>query len=714
MSVMDATEPVNQHMDQSVAEPSVTDEETAAATEAAAEEQADHIRRLRERGLVRTVIQGGVEGRAVGFGSGDAAETINHHTYYGVGLGTPVVDPVDGRVPERDLDLLRKVYVEPDSYTELVDHLTEHGVAVLRGAPGSGRRTTALLAARKAMDTGVFILDGQAGVRRLLNTEGGLQPGRGHVIEGDGTKWANELSPQLLMRLREVTYGRQPLVIVVDDQVPVDALTGHIVEHEAVEGTRLRVLERHLEEQLEDRPLDCRKLLEHERLREDLRGRRSLAETAALARRLARHVRDGDDIDQILQGLGAGLRAKAEKLLGPPPKVVPDGARKQEVSLWSRAFLLAGVVLDGTTLSRVSRESLRLAELLHGVHSPSSVPAMPLFEESVQDWLGHSDVEFTDRFGKPVGPRHPECLVRVSQGGLGEAVLEVLWHDHSGARGPLLEWLDSLVVRGEEDIRVKAAQTVGLLATLDWAYVHEELLVRWASDKSEHAERRRFAAAWALERAVTDPLLASRVQRLLGRWSQQRDFRACAQAAYGTRIGAKFPTEALNSLERIAGAGTRSVWAAVREIYAAGSRVEVLQRLADWAASPSHWRRDDATKCLQGLSRFRGERRVTVFLKDPVPREHLLLLSRRVLLNGVSQHRQRGWDSLRLWVERAGDEPGLDRLVADFFTDLPEPGAEGDDLRQRFLFYLRLWSHQLPDGETAEHIHQQVTEGWSS
>jgi len=706
----DTAEPVNQLVNQLSAEPSADEEEAApvpVGTEAA-EEQADHIRQLRERGLPQTVIEGGIKGKAVGFGSGDAAGTI-YKNYYSV----PHVDPVDGRVPQDDLDRLRELYVAPTTHTTLVDHLVEHGVAVLRGAPGSGRYTTALLAAQEAMDAGVVVLDAQAGVRRLVREEGGLQPSRGHVIEGDGTEWANELRPQMLIRLREATYRRSPLVIVVDDQVPVGDLTGHVVEHEVADRMRFQVLERHLTALLADRPLDCRKLLEHERLREDLCGRRSMAEVAGLAGQLARRVRDGDDIDQIVQGLGAELRAKAMKLLGPPQRTGADGARRQEVSLWSRAFLLACVVLDGTTLSRVSRESHRLAELLHGVRSPSSVPEMPLFEESVQDWLGHSDVEFTDRAGNPVGARHPECLVRVRQRGLGEAVMEVLWHDHSGARGPLLEWLDNLVVRGEEDIRVSAAQMVGLLATFDWAYVHEELLVRWASDKGEHADRRRFAAAWALERAVADPLLASRVQRLLWRWSQRREFRACAQAAYGTQIGAKFPAEALSSLERIAGAGTKSVWAAVREIYAAGSRAQVLERLADWAASSRHWLRDDAAKCLQGLSRFRGERAVTAFLKESGPREHLLLLSRRILLSSSRSHRQCGWNSMRLWVERAGDEPGLDELVAEFFAELPEPGAEGDGLRERFLFYLRLWIYQLPDVETVVRIRLLVKERWS-
>ncbi|MFF9677149.1 hypothetical protein ACF1GS_36605 [Streptomyces eurythermus] len=705
----DETEPVSELMDLLPAGPSSDGEEdeSAPAGTEPTDEQADHIRQLRERGLPQTVVDGGVTARIVGFGSGDAAGTI-YKNYF----GTPAVDPVDGRVPEDDLDRLRELYVAPATHTTLVDHLARHGVAVLRGTPGSGRYTTALLAVRQAMDTGVVVLDSEAGVRRLVTDETGLQPSRGHVIEGDGTEWANELRPQLLIRLRAATYGRSPLVIIVDDHVPLGGLAEHVVPHEVADGTPFQVLERHLTVLLADRPLDCRKLLEHEGLREDLRGRRSMAEVAGLAAQLARRVRDGDDVDQIVQGLGVELRAKAVKLLG-PRKSAADGTARQEVSLWSHAFLLACVVLDGTTLSRVSRESHRLAELLHGVRSPSSAPAMPLFEESVRDWLDHSDVEFTDRSGQPVGARHPECLVRISQRGLGEAVLEVLWHDHSGARGPLLEWLDGLVVRGEEDIRVSAAQTVGLLATFDWAYVLEELLVRWASERGEHADRRRFAAAWALERAVTDPLLAPRVQRLLSRWSQRRDFQACAQAAYGTRIGAKFPAEALSSLERIAGAGTKSVWTAVREIYAAGSRAQVLERLATWSASSRHWLRDDAAKCFQGLSRFRGERAVTAFLREPGPREHLLLLSRRTLLSASRAHRQCGWNCMRLWVERAGDEPGLDELMAEFFADLPEPGTEGERLRERLLFHLRLWRHQLPDGDAADRIKTFLEERWS-
>lgn len=68
---------------------------------------------------------------------------------------------------------------------------------------------------------------------------------------------------------------------------------------------------------------------------------------------------------------------------------------------------------------------------------------------------------------------------------------------------------------------------------------------------------------------------------------------------------------------------------------------------------------------------------------------------------------------MRLWVERAGDEPGLDELVAGFFAELPEPDAEGDRLRERLLFHLRLWDHQLPDGSTALHVKSLLEERWS-
>ncbi|MGW4237840.1 hypothetical protein ACWEJP_13530 [Streptomyces sp. NPDC004749] len=685
------------------------DEETAFAPVGvdAAEEQADHIRWLRQRGLPRALVEGGIKGGAVGFGTGDTARTM-----YKTILNAPVVDPIDGRFPEDELDGLRERYVRPAAYGVLVKHLERHGVAVLRGAPGSGRFTMALLAARQVMDTGVVVLDSETGVRRLVKEDGGLQPSRGHVIEGDGRRWASELRAQLLNRLREATYRRQPLVIIVDDRVPVAGLDGHVVEHEVADELRFRVLARHVTVHLADLPEGGRKLLEHERLREDLRGRRSMAEIAVLAGELARRVREGDDVDQIVRGLGAELRVKAARLLG-PPKAGAGDARQPDVSLWSRAFLLACVVLDGTTLSRVSRESHRLAELLHGVRSPSSVPEMPLFVESVQDWLGGADVEFIDRNGNRVEARHPECLVRVRQPGLGQAVMEVLWHDHSGARVPLLEWLDSLVIRGEEDIRVSAAQTVGLLATFDWEYVHEELVVTWASEKGEHSDRKHFAAAWALERAVADPLLALRVQRLLWRWSQRREFQSCARAAYGTSIGAMFPAHALGGLEKIAQSGMKSVWAAVREIYAAGSREQVLERLADWSSSSRHWLRDDAANCLQRLSRFRGRRAVTGFLKEPGPREHLLRLTRQVLLSSTRSHRRYGWNAMRLWVERAGEEPGIEELVAEFVAELPEPGAEGDGLREQFLFYLRLWAHQLPDPNGATGVYSIVTERWS-
>ncbi|MGW2711995.1 hypothetical protein ACWC4J_23860, partial [Streptomyces sp. NPDC001356] len=86
----DKTAPVNDPLDPLPAEPSADEDEAAsipAGTETT-DEQDDHIRQLRERGLAQTVVDGGVKARAVGFGSGDAAGTI-YKNYF----GTPAVDP---------------------------------------------------------------------------------------------------------------------------------------------------------------------------------------------------------------------------------------------------------------------------------------------------------------------------------------------------------------------------------------------------------------------------------------------------------------------------------------------------------------------------------------------------------------------------------------------------------------------------------------------
>lgn len=79
-----------------------------------ADEQAARIRRLREAGLSMTHQGARILGRsfisagAVGYGSGDSAETINN--YYGT---APEPDPDDGRVAEQQLEDLRKFYVRP-------------------------------------------------------------------------------------------------------------------------------------------------------------------------------------------------------------------------------------------------------------------------------------------------------------------------------------------------------------------------------------------------------------------------------------------------------------------------------------------------------------------------------------------------------------------------------------------------------------------------
>lgn len=693
-------------------------------------EQAARNRELRRAGLgfgySGAHVQGNTHISAGGVAYGawsDAAGTIVKNFY--TGSGGPI-EPVDGPVPGATLDRLRETYVPPASHALLVETLSAKGVAILRGAAGTGRGTTARLAAEEARQDiehgGVVVLDPEqdprdVGTRRLEN-------GCAHVLEGDGARWAQRLRPQLLHRLGEQARNR-PLVIVIDGRshLDQDGLADYLVEH--IPPDREVVLERHLRRGLAERPDVPAKLLADEAVMDELRGLQRFTEIASLAEQLA--FDELNDVSPIESagGLRARLRTRAEALLGPPVKPPggeepSSGGPEESISLWSKAFLLACVVLDGLSLTRVSQESQRLAALLHGVRSPSSLPEMPLFHESLNDWMEHAEVAFTGPAGR-VGnlPRDPGCRVLVRQRGLVPVVLEVLWHDHGGARRPLLQWLAELVERDEDRIRVPAAQTVGLLATFDFDFVESELLRHWAAaDDGPFAARRVKAVAWALERAAADDRLTGRIRRLLKGWSATHRYQTCALEAYGTGIGALFPVDALDGLERIAKTRLRSVRSAVGEIYVAGSTTQVLKRLADWSASPYPLLHIDAAMCLQLISRLPAGRDVptlTSMMGEPGSRADLLRLTGRIMRSEHDGIRRRGWDIVRQWVDRAGDDERLVEVVAAFVGDLCGPGeAPGRDLSLRLLFHLRLWGHQGVGNGAASDIETLVQERWSA
>ncbi|MFI1383892.1 hypothetical protein [Embleya sp. NPDC020886] len=670
-------------------------------------------------------VQGNTRIRAggVAYGAGSyAAETIIKNFYSDAGRP---IDPVDGPIPGDTLDRLRETYERPASHTLLVATLKSKGVAILCGAVGTGRGTTARLAAEEARQDlergGVVVLDPDLDPRDLAAT-GRLEHGCAHVLEGDGARWAQRLRPQLLHRLGGQTLDR-PLVIVLDKRLPLDrdGLAGYLVEHRPPE--REAVLERHLCHRLTERPDAPAKLLAAEAVVDELGGLQRFTEIVALAEQLATDELDDVPPDELAEGLRARLRTRAQFLLGPPVKSAAGGESAgggpdESISLWSKAFLLACVVLDGLSPTRVSQESQRLGALLHGVRSPSSPPEMPLFHESLNDWTAHEEVWFTDPTGGRVRkmPNDPGCRVVVRQRGLVPVVLEVLWHDHGGARAPLLEWLAELVVRDEERIRVPAAQAVGLLATFDFDFVESELLRHWAAaDRRVDplAVRRIKAAAWALERAATDDRLAGRIRRLLKGWSATHRYQDCALEAYGTTIGALFPVDALDGLERIARSRQRSVRGAVGELYVAGSTTQVLQRLALWSASPYPLLHIDAAMCLQLISRLPADRNVpalTQLLHEPNARADLLVLTRQIMHSAHDGVRRRGWDIVRQWVDRAGDDERLVAAVAEFVGDLCADPDRG--LRTRLLFHLRLWDHQRVGNGAAADIDILVQERW--
>ncbi|MFI6295447.1 hypothetical protein ACIBEJ_27905 [Nonomuraea sp. NPDC050790] len=617
------------------------------------------------------------------------ADTVNMNTVYQVAQDF-VTPPRFGGLTRDDLNLRHRLHVGTGSDLWLRESVERHRAVVLCGEASTGRRDSALwvlsatvpVASAPRHEFPVEIAE--VGTIEALFPEfpGGAAPGwrmereRAYVLDASGL--SGRINHAHLAALKRAAGTRSWVIVLASEQALAEDLHGapEVVAHERPD--LMSVLENHLRGRLEDAPAgveeNARRLLAAESLLMEVSTLRFPAESVRLSGDLAIQLLAGSTAEDVLTRLPGRRGEKLRRCfhdVDPRHLALP---------------LVAAAAFQGQPVGKVVRAADRLRESMPGQKIPPD-PFLRCLPETMDTFV--SGFKGMDEEAARRG-RDPRVILLPES--LGRDVLTMAWRDLPGLRATILGWLAAQAELPDPAIRVQAAQAVGMFAVLDFEHVAVTTLLPWLESPDPRHQR---AFSLALEAAAgADERTAERVRRLL-RSGGSAVSRGTLVEAYGTRIGALFPDDALRAIDAYlrdtpdrpgaaAGVGPARIARIVTEIFAGGAAHQVLNQLHAWSGAPLRGvdpvvalvRRQVAVRALVRVARLPAP-------GVAVPRPPALL---RMLAGGeVSASRlrplwqvsltdrdmgSRAWEVLRRWVEAADGDDSLVEPVRDLVVPL--------------------------------------------
>ncbi|MGA4858054.1 hypothetical protein ACPCAB_15540 [Streptomyces koyangensis] len=428
---------------------------------------------------------------------------------------------VVGPVRKSELDEVVDTFTGTRRYDELRAHLASDGVLVLRGRPGTGRRTAALrmLVQEGPEDGEVRALDPGTEPADFADH---VTPGQAHlvvdpVIAESGAP-GGPLRDVHLNAVRQRLGPKGLFVVVVglgttveDAEVhdwappgPIDVVRAHLTSTlrrmgDSLRGTTLTA--------------EVQRLLELSASVQYLSSNPSPRESAGFARLLVEHAAGRRGEEALLSYGHESLERIVGGLFGsgsPPPGQEP---------LRDRAFLIALAVFDGSPFPLVAELGDRLHQLLSTVEEPSAQPGQAVFGSSPAERLAWARAgEYDDEIESAWG-RLPERVVAFHNGSQWSVVLRHVWTHHPAVRMPMCAWLRALSRDRRTVVRLRAAVAAGVLVAADFTYGFDAFLRPWGGSA---VAMERQLAAWSLYTAAEHGR-ESAVRRLLSTWSGQQD-----------------------------------------------------------------------------------------------------------------------------------------------------------------------------------------------
>lgn len=677
------------------AEPADQPEEESVSRE---EERAERnaIRNFRTAGL-RSLRPAFSFSGATSFGGYAAERDINIYA------STATRTSTSGPVPADELADLRAFYVPFEEYDVAHQMLVNRRVLVLRGEVGSGRRTSALALLTNLVGEQIIDLGHDRELEPLLAGEG--EKNCGYVLCCTTGAEVDKLTqPRLGLAERMLGDLDSFLVITLSGRSHAqhEGLERYLVDHQAPDLNR--VIQSHLYWRCRgslDPPEDW---LADPRLVEQVAVATQPRAMANLATELVQALKCGRSVDDALDRVRQYARIEAQRLLRGTGQA---GQEFQPTEQLQRcALLIALAVFNDAPYLPVAAAAESLAQLLIAAAYPRSAPDRQIFALRRNDcirWL-QGTIEHRRRSNRA---KQSIEHIRLRNPDLPSAILHELWHEYDATRPSVLRWVQDLANRQSAELRVRAAQAVGKLATDDFEYVYQEVISGWAG--SRFASQRE-AAAWALEVAFVTGDTEDRIRQLLRDWcrSGTKNRQLTAVTTYGTRIGASSPEEALRSLLYLARSEdiqmTRIACNSVVELFAGGQHEQVLDTLQKWLTEPDLTARRFTVASLVQIAYLRDDSGRPLLLPmcgENHPRAGLLA---RLWRHGLGDDYAKAdaWEALRQWFLDADQNHDLFAPLAHLVNFL-----EGSDtaMQVRLDWYLRFWAtHPKMPSETARMI----------
>jgi hypothetical protein len=595
--------------------------------------------------------------------------------------------PETGPIGRERLRRVRVMHVASPSCTAAERVLREERLVVLRGADGSGKRTTALFMLSKLAGDDVHAISAEL---VLGSPDGfGLRERIGYLAEC--------LAPAELpyTRLAALSAELRQLGAYLLITVPADAAAdvntaGHfVVDHEPPDCRE--VLRRHLH-------LDADHAHEADRLLQNDPGlacATSPGAAADLATKLLAIVRDGRPIGDLGPALISMRRQRARHLLRTDR---PKEPRERVELLCRRAALVSVAVFIGLPYADAVAAAEALAIKFIAIEFPK-LKGREIFIPRREYLLAEPDIMIEElrrpaRWGRAVTQQ-----LRFRDPEFHAAVLEEVWEHYDTARSPLLLWLRELAVSSrDEAIRVRAAQVVGRLAVRDFGHVCHQVFIEWSDSVNSKA---REAAATALEAVAVS--MSPLVWNLLAEWCKDgnQNRQRTAVLALGTGISEHDPVETLARLRQLAlrstGRPAQTMGEAVRhsvtELISGAHQATVVRALRAWTDDADLRLRAVARRCIPPLAHVVDDfGRPLLLLASsgrPALRADIVALVTAALEEPDT--RQETWTALEKLATGAAHDPALTDALGTLLTDLRLASSTA---ASQLTFYLRLWAYR--------------------
>ncbi|MEV7778117.1 hypothetical protein [Kitasatospora sp. NPDC088351] len=557
----------------------------------------------------------------------------------GAAFGTPLHG--SGEVPAPELDALESVFQDGPAFPAALDMLREARVLVLAGRSDSGRRSAALMLLHRLGARRIRSLDPDVSPSSLLT---GVERADGYLLADYTTPRSRPFRPHHLLRLREyLDREKSYLVITVARSASFRELAPLDWEPPAPED----VLAAHLRGLLAGAPAErITGLLSLPPVLEFLAKTRPIRELAEFAAPLAGCATEADDQPGLAEFGQGVVQEQVGRWFGDP-----------DLPLREKAFLLSLAVFDHAPYALTAELSDQLFRRLEAIDAPGRKEGIPPFGNSIEERLALARAELTEENEQtPWGPV-PQRMASFADHRTSHTLLRETWISHPSARPAILGWLNALATDPRPLVRTRVASAAALLASVD---------------------------------------LSSAMGRLLGPWSESKDFRLCLQAANTLALAYYAGTAAVPRIlhDWCQDDNARRRWSAIRG-YALLGHLLPAQALEAFALAADRLTEDELTELAEEVKL--GDR--------PQPSEHptgyqalgLVEAAELLILSPA------GPEALAALVRWLSGPPQLRQLaLAVFLTAAQRTEGEQDPAGRPLLLGWYAESHRPEPGEAVE------------